>query len=161
MQRTNPNGARTVSRFTFEYDPLLRLRRHRRDLVRQVLAGVLADLAREEATHHGLETTRERQLDELRRIGAGGAMDVDGAAARRFHVGVLLGEMRRVEARRRTVEGQIELCRRALVEADRDVRVLERLRERRLGEHRAVADRREQHELEETWMAIRVGETAR
>lgn len=146
-----------MARFAFEFDPLLRYRRYRRGHVRQLLAGLLGDLATEDANRAALVDQTERTLDELREIGRVGAVDVQAAAARRFHVGTIRVRIGEVDQRRAFVERQIELCRAALVEADRDVRVLERLRERRLDEFRLAADRREQRELEEAWTGVRIG----
>lgn len=147
-----------MSNFTFEYEPLLRYRHHRRDLVRQLLARLLADHTAHVEQRRQLESSRLQQLREIDELTRQGSVDVTAAAGRRFHGGVLLGEMQTVDRQREAVEQQLQLCRRALAEADRDVRILENLRERRRAEHEYEWSRRAQNELEDAWTAGRSSE---
>ncbi len=123
--------------------------------MRQLTASLLADLAVEEARKAELERERARQFEEINDLTRSGRVDVEAASQRRFHGGVLLGEIEAVDRRRNVVEQQLSVCRRALVEADREVRVLERLREKRRVEHAYESGRREQLALEDAWVSGR------
>jgi flagellar export protein FliJ len=147
--------------FQFKFEPLLNLRRYRRDLCRQLLAGVLDDDARLVAERRRLEETRHKQLAEMRRLGEQGVVDVGGSSARRYYSGQLTVEMRLVDHRREVVAQQIELCRQALVRADQDVKALEKIAEKLRGEYEYEQDRRAAHELEDAWSAVRAVEAGR
>lgn len=145
-----------MSRYNFPLASLLTYRRHRRELCRQLLAEVLADDARLRAEQRGLEQEHGGLLSELRRFGQGGGLDVDRAASRRYYAALV---SRRIDAsleRLKLVAGQLHLCRQALVKADGEVRMLERLEESRRAEHRAQEERRAAHELEDLWNSRRL-----
>lgn len=150
-----------MSRFAFPLDSVLKYRRSRRDLCRQLMARVLADDRELAAREAMLLDQRGAQLDEIRALDRGERIDIDGSIARRFHAVRLHGELRVLAQNRQVLAGQLELCRRALVEADRDVKALEKLRDRREAEHRAAHERRSNREMEDAWMALHAGEFAK
>ena len=147
--------------FAFKFEPVLKLRRYRRDVCRQLLAQVLADDAQLVSQRQRLEFARERQLDELRALSEGGVVDISGAAARRYHSGQLAGEIRAVEYRREVVAQQIALCRQALVRADQDVKALEKIGEKQRREYEDEQDRLGARELEDVWSSARSAEIRR
>ncbi|HUG92997.1 MAG TPA: flagellar export protein FliJ [Planctomycetaceae bacterium] len=142
--------------FTFPLASLLKLRRHRRELCRQLLAGVLADDGRLQAEHAGLESERHALLEELRRLGGGGPVEIDRSAARRYYAAQLNRRLEHALSRRQLVAGQLDLCRQALLKADGEVRMLERLEETRRAEHRYEEERRAARELDDVWSAQRI-----
>ena len=143
-----------MKKFNFRFDKLLEYRRSRRDLCRQLLAQLLADQSRLVTRRKSLERQRFDLLDELRGIGRHGAVDVDRSASRRYYAGQLVGEIRLAERNLELLGGQLQLCRGALTEADRDVKVLEKLQERRLAEYRYESERRSAREMEEAWLNV-------
>lgn len=150
-----------MARFVFSLESVLKYRRSRRDLCRQLLARVLADdgaLAEREAE---LSSRRESQLDEIRAVDRGAPLDIDRSIAHRAHAGMLQAELRLLARQRELLAGQIALCRQALVEADRAVKALEKIRDRRATEHFAEQERRANREMEDAWMALNAGEFAR
>ncbi|MEX0703448.1 MAG: hypothetical protein WD069_15235 [Planctomycetales bacterium] len=150
-----------MKRFVFPLEAVLRYRRSRRGLCRQFLARILADdraLAEREAE---LAADRRAQLEEIRALDRHIRIDVDRSMARRFHAAQLQGERRGTARNRQLLAQQIAACRRALVEADRDVKALEMLRGRREAEHRVDHERRAAREMEEAWMALHAGEFTR
>jgi flagellar FliJ protein len=150
-----------VSRFVFRLQTLLEFRRHRRDLCRQLLGQVLADESALLAERHNVLASRDRQFAEIRNISRQGRVRIEGAIARRYHSGQLLAQVRRIEERRRLVGQQLQLCREALVKADTDVKLLERLEERQRGEFEHQSQRRDQFEREDAWMARKLQEASR
>jgi hypothetical protein len=147
--------------FVFALRSLLEFRRHRRDLCRQILAQVLADEAALVTEKQNALASRERQFAEIRELSRRGRVSVEGAISRRYHSGQLLGHVRMIEDRRRLVGQQLQLCREALVKADTEVKVLERLEERQRAEFEYHAERRSQFEREDAWMARKLQGAAR
>lgn len=147
--------------FVFKFAALLRIRRHRRDQCRQLLAEVLSDIRALEVQRAELEQRRTGQLDELRSLGRPGPVDVDRAAARRYFAGQLVGELAGLARRQELVEQQLELCRQTLVKADQDVKVLEKLEEKQRAAFQFESERRGARELEEAWQAARLTEVRR
>jgi flagellar biosynthesis chaperone FliJ len=150
-----------VSGFIFTLRPLLEFRRHRRDACRQLLAQVLADEASLLAEKQTVLASRQRQFDEIRDLSRSGPVAVERAVARRYHSGQLLGLVRALDERRRIVGQQLQLCRDALVKADQEVKVLERLQERQRSEYDYRAERVSQFEREDAWMTRKLVEAAR
>lgn len=150
-----------MKKFTFPLDSLLRYRRHRRDLCCQLLAQVLAEQQRLEQHRRGLELQRAAQLGELRTLGEAGEVDIDRSASRRFHASQLLNEIHLTERNRRAVAEQAALCRQAVTQADQDVEVLERLREKQRQEHQYEEARRESRALDDAWMAVHLSRESR
>jgi flagellar protein FliJ len=150
-----------VSGFVFALRPLLEFRRHRRNLCRQLLAEVLADETALVSERHAVLASRQRQFAEMRGLSRQGKVSVERAIARRFHSGQLLGQVRLIEEKRRVIGQQLQLCRDALIKADMEVKVLERLEERQKGEYEYRAERQVQFEREDAWMARRLLEAAR
>lgn len=147
--------------FVFKLRSLLEFRKHRRNLCRQLLAQVLADEEALLADRQRVLASREQQFAEIRELSRQGRVTVEGAVARRFHSGQLLVVLRTIEAKRRLVGQQLQLCRETLVKADTEVKVLERLEERQRHEFEYHAERRNQFEREDAWMARRLLEAAR
>jgi flagellar export protein FliJ len=149
-----------MRRFTFPLASLLQYRRHRRELCRQLLAGVLADETRLRAEQEALEQERSDLMDDLRRLGGGGTVDIDGSAARRYYALQLGRRIASAIARRQLITDQLQLCRQALIKADGEVRMLERLEETRRAEHQYEQDRRAARELEDLWSAGQLAKRA-
>jgi flagellar FliJ protein len=147
--------------FVFALRPLLEFRRHRRNLCRQLLAQVLSDEAALLAEKQAVLASRERQFAEIRGMSRRGRVSIEGAISRRYHTGQLLGQVRLIEEKRRLVGQQLQLCRDAIVKADTDVKALERLEDRQRADFEYRAERRNQFEREDAWMARRLQEAAR
>jgi flagellar FliJ protein len=124
-----------MSRFRFRLDTLRRIREMHRDELRvrlaeafqaeQILAAQQADLAAEVAD---LVATR-------RRLAAEGSLDVSRLVeSQRYHL-LLEAQARTLAEQARRLAEEVEIRRQAMVEADRQVRVLEKLRERRRQQH--------------------------
>jgi flagellar biosynthesis chaperone FliJ len=126
-----------------------------------MLAQILEDDRRLIAESDRLEESRRRQLVELKALGRKGSVDVDALSARRYHAGQLAAEKAVVEHNRQIVSQQVELCRQTLTKAEQELKVLEKLKERRLEEFQYDQERRSAHELEETWLAAHAQEYAK
>ena len=140
-----------MSGFVFSLQALLNYRKSRRDLCRQLFAQILADDERLASDRRRLTAIRNRQFEEIRSLSKRGRVSVEGTAMRRFHSGQLLGQLRLVDERRNLVAQQLQMCREALVKADAEVKVLERLEEKQRAAFLEDLERRAQREREEAW----------
>lgn len=138
-----------MSRFRFRLATLLRLRELARDERRAELAQAYRakDLLEEQ------ERTIEQHLaslrDVARRAGGPGPINVDQLMeARRFET-VLLAQQQDIRLKQQMIDAEVERRRLALVEANREVQVLENLRGRQYERHRAEENRREIKQLDE------------
>jgi|SRR5271157_4649690 len=138
-----------MARFTFRLTALLRLRESRRDECRAALAEAyrIDEVLRKQFEGLG------RELDALRefcRLNASpGAVDVDRLVEAQRYELVARAQQQRLAQQRQAVAAEIERRRQALVEADREVRVLEKLRQRQAEQHRHEEERHESKRLDE------------
>ncbi len=138
-----------MAAFTFRLATLLRLRESIRDQRRQDLAQALRaeELLRQEQERVENEI---RELAERSRQAAGpGEVHVDTLLeAERFEL-VLLARRRLLANQQEMLQAEIQRRREALVEANRQVQVLQRLRQRQAERHRHEENRREVLALDE------------
>lgn len=144
--------------FRFRLATLLRLRELARDERRAELAqayrakDLLAE--QERAIQEHVASLREA----ARRASAPGAIDVDRLMeARRFEA-VLLAQHHEIRQKQQMIDAELERRRLALVEANREVQVLEKLRNRQYERHRAEENRQEIKQLDEIAEQRAVGE---
>ena len=141
-----------MSSFRFRLETLLRLRLADRDLRRQELAKA----QRAEDTLLGQADTLAREQNDVqelsRKLASPGAADVDRLIASHRYELVLRARSQQLVNQIEQVRGEVERRRQVLVEADRQVRVLEKLRDRQQAAHQARAEKFEQKQLDEQAM---------
>ena len=138
-----------MSTFKFRLSTVLRLRDATRDERRGELAQALRadDLLRER--QESLQRESAELQSEHRARSAGGRLEVDWLLdAQRYQI-ALHAEQQAIVRDRQAVAKEIEKRRQALVEADREVRVLEKLREVQQARHRTEAERQEMKQIDE------------
>jgi flagellar export protein FliJ len=138
-----------------QFEALLRVRRHRRDQIRLALARILAESREIEVAARRIGTEREESLAGLRSGTAGGGVDIDRAAALRYHAGQLSVELARLA---HTAAANLERARKAravLARADAQVKVVERLFADFEGRRRREAERRRDREMTDRFVAAR------
>lgn len=134
--------------FRFRLQTLERLRQAARDTCREQLAEALRvdDRLREQIAEFEAALAMARQLQTVH----AGQVDVDRLlSAQRYEASVIV-ELRHVEYQRIKVLEEVERRRAALVEADREVKALEKLKEVRRAEHRRAEAAAEMKLLDET-----------
>lgn len=149
-----------MKKFDFKLKPVLKLRQYRRDLCRQLLAQILADDAALIAERQRHENNRRAQLEELKTISASGGINVDRSASRRYFCGQLTVAMKIVDQRREIVAQQLEMCRKALVRADQEVKSLEKIEATQRAEFDYENEKSAARELEDAWMGAHSKEFA-
>ena len=94
----------------------------------------------------------------MKELGLQSELDIDQSASRRFYAGQLSGDMRHIDRDRLVISQQLDLCRKALAQAEQDVKALENVKEKRYREYLYEQEKQEARELEEAWMAIQATE---
>jgi flagellar FliJ protein len=122
--------------FEFRLKTLLAVREAARDLARTQLAESLAEQDALSRRRAQLERELNDQKQWLRRDMAPGRIDVDRLATVNRYELVLGRELCAIAGVEQSLSLEIEGRRQALVEADREVRVLEKLRERQFEQFR-------------------------
>ncbi len=138
-----------MAKFKFRLETLLRLREATRDERRSELAkayqaeGIIENQRRHIAA----------ELDELerqsRRACAPGPLDLDQLLEARRYELVLRAQAREARQRHEAVQAEVQRRREAVVDANRQVRVLEGLREKQLQRHRQEENRLQIKQLDE------------
>jgi flagellar protein FliJ len=138
-----------MSRFHFRLEPLLKLRESRRDECRAALAEAFRvdEVLRKQ--FDALEQDLAALREYCRQKSAPGGVDIDRLVEAQRYELVTRSQQRSIVQQRETVAAEIERRRQALVEADREVRVLEKLRERKAEQHRREEELREVKRLDE------------
>lgn len=142
-----------MKKFEFQFESVLKMRRHKRSLCRQLLGEILQTDQRLIDQRLQLEQLRQEQFQEIRLRQSAGVVDVDGATSLRFYAGQLQSQIQNVIANRKIIEKQIFACRQALARTEQDVKAMEKLSDKHRDEFLYVQNRKEEMELEETWTA--------
>jgi flagellar FliJ protein len=138
-----------MAEFKFRLATLLRLREATRDERRAELAE--AYRADDQLSEHLDRLQRElgRLQAQCRRAAGPGTVDVDRLVESQRYEVTLRARQSRLTGQRQAIAEEIDRRRQALVAADRDVRLLEKLREKQARRHRQEEHRRETKELDE------------
>jgi flagellar FliJ protein len=138
-----------MAKFKFRLATLLRLRESARDERRAELAEAyrVDDLLRQRFDELSAELEAARQ--QCRRAAGPGTVDVDRLLEAQRYELTLRFQQGQLEQQRKAVAAEIERRRAALVEANREVRVLEKLRDNQSDRHRQEEGRREIKQLDE------------
>ncbi|HYW79084.1 MAG TPA: flagellar export protein FliJ [Thermoguttaceae bacterium] len=138
-----------MAKFKFRLATLLRLREETRDQRRAELAEAYhADDLLQQHIQEADDALAEL-LAQCRKVAGPGVVDIDRlVAAGRYELTLRAQRKEMVEQRERVL-AEIERRRQALVEANREVRVLEKLRENQTRRHRDEQNRQEVKRLDE------------
>jgi flagellar protein FliJ len=149
-----------MSRFKFRLAPLLRLREMTRDERRLALAEAyrVDDLLRERL----LRLDQEGQwLREFCRQAAGpGIVDVDRLVETQRYELALRSQRVQIVQQRAKVAEEIARRQNGLLEADREVKTLEKLREKKIEQHRFDELQRDQKRLDEVAQQLAMREVS-
>jgi len=147
-----------MKKFQFRLDSLVRLR----EAVRDERRAQLAEAMRIQASLDGEMQQLRLKLDEARQMHTAprGTVDIDRLLVAERYEMVLLLEKHKLEQQQATMNAEVEKRRQALVWADQDVRVLEKLRETQFQRWRAGSERDALEHLDEIAGRMRPQETA-
>ena len=133
----------------FQLATLLRLRESTRDECREQLAE--ADRAEQaiidQLTRLGME--QQRVQEECRKAAGPGDVEVGRLVEAHRYAVSLRARENELRQQRQTLAAEIQRRRQALLKADQDVQVLEKLRDRRLERQRMEAERQQSKQIDE------------
>jgi flagellar export protein FliJ len=135
--------------FRFRLEALLRIRRSARDEGRRHLAQALDAQSTLERNVHAVDQELLALKERARQAARPGAVDLDHLIQAQRYEATLGGQRRLFAQQQQQLTAEIERRREALLAADRQVRVLEHLRDRQHQCHHAQHLRREAKELDE------------
>ncbi|WP_417378841.1 flagellar export protein FliJ [Gimesia sp.] len=142
-----------MKKFHFQFESVLKMRRHKRSMCRQLLGEILqADQRLIDQTEQ-LKQHRTEQLQEIRVRQAEGRVDIDGSTSLRYYAGQLQTQIQSIIANRGVIAKQIGLCRQALAKAEQEVKAMEKLSDKYRDAFLYTQNQKEMVELEETWSA--------
>ena len=138
-----------MSKPRFQLATLLRLHESTRDECRAQLAeSHRADQALiDRLTRLGME--QQRVQEECRKAAGPGDVDVSRLVETHRYILSLRTREEELRQQRQTLAVEIQRCRQALLKADQDVQVLEKLRDRRLERHRLEEERQQSKQIDE------------
>ncbi len=138
-----------MAKFKFRLDTLLRLREISRDGRRQRLAQAYRADEILQQQQEQVKQQLAKLAEKCRRASGPGPVEIDRLLeAQRYEV-VLRAHNQQTGQQRETVAVEIDRRHQTLVEANREVRVLEKLREKQLRRHREEENRQEVKQLDE------------
>ena len=138
-----------MPKFRFRLSTLLKIREAARDRRRSALAQAYQAEAILRERGEELSDQIVQLRHQYRQAAQPGALQVDRLVERQRYDLVLGAEQNHSQQQLRQLEEEIERRRIALVEADRDVRVLETLREKKKQAHQMKEYRQEVKQLDE------------
>ncbi len=138
-----------MTRFKFRLQPLLMVRESTRDRMRVELAQAHEALRTVEQKQAELQQEQTEMRNALQNALRPGALPVDRILSLQRYQASLQIQQHGLEHQRKQVEQEMELRRQRLTEADREVRVLEKLREKQQLRHAEEESRQEAQEMNE------------
>jgi flagellar export protein FliJ len=138
-----------VPAFRFRLQSLLAVHRMEREQRQLALAEALAVQQALDRERGEVETALADQLIGSRATAAPGRVDADGLAAVHRYMTSLRGRLAALAERERTLVAETEARRQAVVEIDRKLRVIEKLRDRQHERFETECSRAEARELDE------------
>ena len=147
-----------MARFNFRLQTLRRLREIHRDEQRGRLATAYEAERILEGQRESVVVETAALVDSQRQLMQQGSLDVNGLLTSHRYRMELEAQLRALAAQAANLAEEVERRRQTLVEADREVRVLDKLEERKQQQHREASLRAETKVLDEVastrWEAI-------
>ena len=138
-----------MTQFTFRLQPLLKLRETERDRCREQLAAAYQAeqilMTRRQAVVDEIDETKAAALNEAQP----GTLQINRLLNTHRYELVLTSQLQQIDRQRTQVVEEIERRRQTLVQADRELRILQKLRERQSAAHRTEEDKQETRLLDE------------
>lgn len=136
-----------MSKFTFRLEPIVRLRLAERDRCRVALAESLARA--QEISHRREALASELATVDRTRLVSRGVVDLAKLSQAADYAELLRRDQADCEQELAALAEEIAARRNELLTVDREVRMLERLRERQQAQFQAVSQRQEQRVMDE------------
>ncbi len=146
--------------FRYRLATMLRLRENERDRCRQELAEARRDEQRAAARVIQLKDELSALRTRVLQVTRPGVIDVERLRNAQRYEQQLRVDLRQAEANHQATAAEAERRRQTLVEADREVQMLEKHREQQLARHRATEHRMEIKQLDEQTIVRRASNSS-
>src|SRR5438874_13616591 len=123
-----------MAQFVFQLDGLLRHREHQEQQRQRELAAAQAEMAQMQAELRGMNDVMQAGVLDLKRNHLTGSLDMNYLAAHRRYALAMQRKATTIAQRMALQQRQVEEARRNLAEAARQLKILEKLREKRRQE---------------------------
>jgi len=138
-----------MKKFQFRLDPVLRMREAVRDERRRALSQAYAVEATALEQISGVEDRMLGLLQYRRKMTAERKVNIDSLLSSQRFEAVLKAERRELENNLVNIRKEIEICRQNLIEADRDVKIIEKLKDKKKTEHNYLQEQESMKEIDE------------
>lgn len=138
-----------MAKFHFAMDALLRIRKSTRDERRLELAAAERADAELQNQLAALADEQRQVRQQCRKTAGPGTVDLPRLAEAQRYAAVLHDRETKIQRRRQTLATEIQRRHQTLIEADREVRTLEKLRESQWQTHRQEQERQDAKRLDE------------
>jgi len=138
-----------AKRFRFTLDPLLRVRRLRADAQRRVVARHVQAVERSRAHLGQLQNDAAAAIEDARRRHLAARFDAQTAMQDQHYRALLRRQIAEERVRLADAQRTLRQQQTQLAECRKDVKIVEKLRQRRWGNHVAEMNRAQQAELDD------------
>lgn len=150
-----------MTEFRFRLASLMRLRESERDERREALAQAYRADQMLQQQQEAVQVELQENQRQVQQCAAPGPILVERLLGRHRYELVLQAQLRQLARQRQTIAAEIERRRQALVEADRELKILEKLRDRHYQEFVFQQQKLEMRELDEIALRRAVRQEAR
>jgi flagellar FliJ protein len=135
--------------FRFRLASLMRLRESERDERREALAQAFRADQVLQQNQESIQTELHENQRQVQHCVSPGPISVERLLGRHRYELVLQTQLRQLQRQRQSIAAEIERRRQALVEADRELKILEKLRERHWQEYTFQQQKNDLRQLDE------------
>lgn len=143
-----------MAKFVFKLDGVLRHRTNVEHQRKRELAGIQAQMTALENELRALDASVRASADDLRKNRLVGKIDLAFLAAYRRYAFDMQRKALGIAEKMAAIKTQVDRAKRALAEASKQRKILEKLRERFLGRWREELQRRDLAEMDEIGMQL-------
>lgn len=138
-----------AKRFRFRLEPILKLRRHREDACKRVVAGTLREIAKLQRERARTDDQIAQQVDRMRDGTLVGRLNITDVSRHRYWLTHLQRQALEIDGRVRTLEARLAQERTELADSARQKKVLTTLSDRQRQRHDLAIARAERKEADE------------
>jgi len=138
-----------MKKFEFRLEPVLRLKKQVEDEKKRVVGELMAEINAQQQQALEINQTIIQQGNILKQKLAGGEVDTGWIAYYQRYVTDMRGEIARKIQTVTEIQKKLHLARRALAEAAKETKMLEKLKEKQYNQYMAFLDKLEKKELDE------------
>ena len=138
-----------MARFNFRLNSVLNYRKTLRQQAQRNLADAYQQQQQANEELQAAQLEIDQLVNQMRDSAKQKQLDLDFALGGQRHHAKLKADMKKVADKLEQAGTEVERCRQDLIEADRDVKALEKLHDRQLADHRQQTAKHEAAEIDD------------